>query len=95
MKSVLNTRIVTIAALSVAFAGAFALSAIGARGPELDRGALERLASTLAEEAFADAPMGVDPMVTGPTTAAFEMKQRDLGCADAKWPDVPLGCFPD
>jgi len=50
---------------------------------------------TAAEEAFADADYGVDPMVTGPTSVAFERRQADLGCAQAAWPDIPLPCYPD
>lgn len=50
---------------------------------------------TAAELAYADAPHGVDPMVTGPVSASFG-KQRDIaGCAQAKWPDIPLACFPE
>ena len=49
---------------------------------------------TAAEQAFADAPFGVDPMVTGPTSAAFKAEQSRLGCGSAVWPDIPLGCYP-
>jgi hypothetical protein len=50
---------------------------------------------TAAEQAFPDAPYGVDPVVTGPTTASFKQRQSDLRCADAVWPDIPLDCYPD
>ena len=50
--------------------------------------------TTEAEQAFADAPYGVDPMVTGPTTASFKRKQAVAGCNDAVWPNVPLDCYP-
>jgi hypothetical protein len=49
---------------------------------------------TAAEEAFPDAPMGVDPMVTGPTTTAFRQQQDAAGCDAAAWPNVPMACFP-
>ena len=52
-------------------------------------------APTAAEEAFADADYGVDPMVTGPTSASFERKQADFGCDKAVWPNIPLACYPD
>ncbi len=50
---------------------------------------------TPAEEAFSDAPFGVDPMVTGPTSASFERQQETFGCDTAVWPDIPLGCYPN
>jgi len=50
---------------------------------------------TEAEEAFSDAPYGVDPMVTGPTSASFKKQQADNGCAKVAWPDVPLDCYPN
>jgi hypothetical protein len=46
-------------------------------------------------EAFADAPFGVDPVVTGPVSAAFREKQERLNCEAAKWPHVPRGCYPE
>lgn len=49
---------------------------------------------TAAEEAFADAPYGVDPIVTGPTSASFTTLQKEAGCASAVWPDIPLICYP-
>jgi len=55
----------------------------------------EFLPPTAAQEAFADAEYGVDPMVTGPVSVAFEKQQGDLGCHDAVWPDIPLGCYPN
>jgi hypothetical protein len=33
-------------------------------------------------------------MVTGPVSSAFRERQREAGCADAVWPNVPLSCFP-
>ena len=49
---------------------------------------------TAAEEAFPDADMGVDPTVTGPTTLAFKQQQEEAGCDTAKWPNVPMACYP-
>ena len=49
---------------------------------------------TAAEEAFADAPYGVDPVVTGPTSASFKKRQAEAGCDKAVWPDIPLACYP-
>jgi hypothetical protein len=49
---------------------------------------------TAAEEAFSDAPYGVDPVVTGPTSASFKRKQAANGCDSAAWPDIPLACYP-
>ena len=49
---------------------------------------------TEAELAYADAPYGVDPMVTGPVSASFREQQKIAGCDAAKWPDVPLACYP-
>ena len=50
---------------------------------------------TPAEMAFADAPDGVDPMVTGPTSKSFRQQQETAGCDRAAWPNIPLACFPD
>lgn len=49
---------------------------------------------TAAEEAFSDAPYGVDAMVTGPTSVSFKQEQAKNGCDTAVWPDVPLACYP-
>jgi hypothetical protein len=49
---------------------------------------------TAAEEAFFDAPYGVDPVVTGPTSASFKKEQAENGCDTAVWPDIPLACYP-
>lgn len=37
----------------------------------------------------------VDPVVTGPVSPEFKRKQNELGCAEADWPHIPRGCFPD
>ncbi len=49
---------------------------------------------TAAEQLFADAPDGVDPMVTGPVSQDFREKQRTARCAEAVWPEIPLVCYP-
>lgn len=49
---------------------------------------------TAAELAFPDAPLGVDPVVTGPRTAAFKAQQEQAGCAGALWPNIPAACYP-
>lgn len=48
-----------------------------------------------ASEIFADAPYGVDPVVTGPVSAQFRERRQHLGCDTATWPNVPRGCYPD
>ncbi|MER9331026.1 hypothetical protein NKJ26_10800 [Mesorhizobium sp. M0152] len=48
-----------------------------------------------AQQMFADAPDGVDPIVTGPVSAAFKQRQRDAGCDSAVWPKIPAACYPD
>jgi hypothetical protein len=53
------------------------------------------LKGTAAERAFPDAPAGVDPMVTGPTSTSFKKRQTTSGCAKAVWPNIPLDCYPD
>ena len=53
-----------------------------------------QFAQTEAEEAFPDADYGVDPMVTGPTSASFKQQQAEAGCTEAAWPDIPLDCYP-
>jgi hypothetical protein len=48
-----------------------------------------------AEQLFADAPDGVDPVVTGPVSAAFKQRQENAGCDSAVWPKIPAVCYPD
>ncbi|MBZ9884745.1 hypothetical protein LB535_20570 [Mesorhizobium sp. CA10] len=48
-----------------------------------------------AQQMFADAPDGVDPVVTGPVSAAFKQRQKDANCDTAVWPNVPRACYPD
>ena len=49
---------------------------------------------TPAQQAYPDTPHGVDAMVTGPVSASFREQQETAGCGAAKWPDVPLACYP-
>ncbi|WP_245273710.1 hypothetical protein [Mesorhizobium sp. WSM3224] len=48
-----------------------------------------------AQQMFADAPDGVDPIVTGPVSAAFKQRQKDANCDTAVWPKIPAACYPD
>lgn len=48
-----------------------------------------------AEQVFADAPDGVDPMVTGPVSASFKQRQDTANCDSAVWPNIPMVCYPD
>ena len=48
-----------------------------------------------AQQVFADAPDGVDPMVTGPVSAAFKQRQDAAKCDTAVWPNIPMVCYPD
>ena len=48
-----------------------------------------------AEQLFADAPDGVDPVVTGPVRAAFKQRQKTANCDSAVWPKIPTVCYPD
>ncbi|RWL13015.1 MAG: hypothetical protein EOR45_02970 [Mesorhizobium sp.] len=79
------------AALAVLLAAGVAQSA--ARSKE----ALPALPSETrtAEQLFADAPDGVDPVVTGPVSAAFKQRQEAANCDRAVWPNIPAVCYPD
>lgn len=44
---------------------------------------------------FADAPDGVDPVVTGPVSASFRQQQAEAGCDKAVWPKIPAACYPN
>jgi hypothetical protein len=48
-----------------------------------------------SEDRFDDAPYGIDPIVTGPVSAAFKKQQEALHCAQAVWPNIPAACYPD
>ncbi len=79
-----------MACMAAILAGGAAHSMSSSRGDGKDKA----LSATAAQELFADAPDGVDHMVTGPVSSAFRDRQRDAGCADAVWPNVPVACFP-
>ena len=70
-----------------------ALTPVAARTP-VSEAPVEAASLSEAEEMFSDAAFGVDPMVTGPVSKEFEQRQRDLGCTEAKWPDIPAACYP-
>jgi hypothetical protein len=76
--------------MAAVLAGGAAHSMTSSRGGNEDR----VLSVTAAQQLFADAPDGVDHMVTGPVSSAFRERQREAGCADAVWPNVPLSCVP-
>lgn len=52
-------------------------------------------ASTDVAQRFADAPYGVDPVVTGPVSTAFKQQREAANCDNAVWPNVPAACYPD
>ncbi len=89
-KTGLRTGLAAMAAFAAVIAAGTAHSLT--RG---DYGAETALTASAAEELFADAPAGVDPMVTGPVSASFKKRQRDAGCDRAKWPNVPVACYPN
>lgn len=79
------------AALAVLFAAGVAQSAATSKEA---RSALPSDTRT-AEQLFADAPDGVDPVVTGPVSAAFKQRQEAANCDSAVWPNIPTVCYPD
>jgi hypothetical protein len=79
------------ASLAVLVAAGAAQSAAGLR--EANPARLDD--AKTAEQMFADAPDGVDPVVTGPVSAAFKQRQKDAGCDSAVWPNIPRACYPD
>ena len=74
-----------------------ALMSAGSAAPTRD--AMPRMepgsAAADLERDFADAPDGVDPIVTDPVTAAFRERQAQAGCDTAEWPNIPRVCYPD
>jgi hypothetical protein len=106
MAGKLNTTILLAAgAIALGFAGVAASSAasVDARVIEVaavpgDVDAVIRTPSLpipdeLAE--YADAPDGVDAVVTGPVSTAFKQRQQAADCDAAIWPNIPRVCFPD
>lgn len=78
-------------AAMVALATGGAQSAATRIVPSVDQGAV----TFNAEQMFADAPDGVDPIVTGPVSTAFRQQQAEAGCESAVWPHIPARCYPD
>jgi hypothetical protein len=80
-------------AASASAAGAIGVAhSMGTR--DVERPATQS-SETPAEQAFPDAPDGVDPMVTGPASASLEERQAATRCAEAVWPGIPLDCYPN
>ncbi|MEO5756499.1 MAG: hypothetical protein ABIQ51_06550 [Mesorhizobium sp.] len=90
-KAVRIRPILAYAALAVLLAAGAAQSAAGFK----DTRAVVQPDTQTAEQAFADAPDGVDPMVTGPVSTAFKQRQVSANCEDAVWPNIPMICYPD
>ncbi|CDX45136.1 conserved exported hypothetical protein [Mesorhizobium sp. SOD10] len=79
------------AALGVLLAAGVAQSATALR----ESSSIQPPDARTAQQMFADAPDGVDPIVTGPVSAAFKQRQKDANCDTAVWPNVPRACYPD
>lgn len=92
-------QITSVAGIAAVGLVAFGLSATTARAPveqPFPTIAMQPLppAEPTVQEMFADAPDGVDSMVTGPVSVQFKAQQQAAGCRDAVWPNVPRACFP-
>ena len=90
-------RIAVLAALALGGVGAFAIAATDNGRAPLSLAAPATADDTdpsLAELAFPDAPFGVDPIVTGPTSASLKSRQAASSCAEAIWPQIPVDCYP-
>ncbi len=81
-------RVALPAALLAALAIASGATPLAGTGPEE---ALPVERSSL----FADAPYGVDPVVTGPVSAQFRQTREVFGCDRAVWPNIPAACYPE
>jgi len=80
---------------SAAFAVLLAVNAAQSAATQREtRAALSTDASSAAQ-VFANAPDGVDPMVTGPVSTAFKQRQAAANCDSAVWPNIPMVCYPD
>ncbi|RWM25116.1 MAG: hypothetical protein E5X74_18045 [Mesorhizobium sp.] len=79
------------AALGVLLAAGVAQSATALR----ETGSIQPPDAKTAQQMFADAPDGVDPIVTGPVSAAFKQRQKAAHCDTAVWPNIPATCYPD
>jgi len=78
----------------LALAAVAVMLAIGGARSAATHGDRPLVTATEAEQLFADAPDGVDPVVTGPVSAAFRQRRAEAGCGAAVWPDVPAACYP-
>jgi hypothetical protein len=78
----------------LALAAVAVVLAVGGARSAATHGDQPVVAATEAEQLFADAPDGVDPMVTGPVSASFRTRQAEAGCAQAVWPNIPAACYP-
>lgn len=92
-------KIAIMSAAAAFCAVTLAMTSVSAHGPASPAPIPDhpsgKTAETLAELAYPDAPDGVDPMVTGPRTAAFKERQTRAGCSSAEWPDIPMECYPN
>ncbi len=68
--------------------------AVAVAGGAFDPGRADH-APTEAEIAYADAPYGVDPVVTGPVSDDFRIRRENAGCDRAQWPEIPVECYPE
>ena len=80
---------------SVAFAVLLAANAAQSAATQKEARTALSADAPSAEQVFADAPDGVDPMVTGPVSAAFKQRQDAANCDSAVWPNIPMVCYPD
>ena len=80
---------------SVAFAVLLAANAAQSAASLREARPVAQSDTQTAEQTFADAPDGVDPMVTGPVSAAFKQRQVSANCDSAVWPNIPMVCYPD
>jgi hypothetical protein len=49
---------------------------------------------TAAQNLYPHAPDGVDPITTGPVSQELRDRRRVARCDEAKWPDIPVDCYP-
>jgi len=80
---------------AASFAVLLAVNAAQSAATRTDARTLLPTGATPAQQAYADAPDGVDPIVTGPVSTAFKQRQAAAGCETASWPNIPLVCYPD
>jgi hypothetical protein len=80
---------------SAAFAVLLAANAAQSAATQREARAVAQSDAQTAEQAFADAPDGVDPTVTGPVSTAFKQRQVSANCDSAVWPNIPMVCYPD